>query len=434
MQKSSHQFQRILFAESLLKSLSEIKTSSVCRDVEFVMAKTHSEALNLASEDEFSLILIDAQATCCNPWELASAIHRSPASKFTPILFVSNQTLCEHTLNRCYESGSVDVLYAHLSPQVIQAKIEIFLELDKQRRLIKQQSNVMHATLTKLQHYARHDQLTQLFNREQVTNIIVRLMADSRRHHKRIALLFIDLDHFKHVNDSLGHDMGDMLLKSVADRLKSVVRESDFVARLGGDEFAVVLNDISRAGDAGEVAQKILEKVVAAHRIARHEVLVSCSIGIAVYDNGPKSANDLIKSADCAMYLAKKKGRNQYAYFSPELERQASRKIKIAQDLENAIKNNELSIAYQHLEKVILAKEQRDIKLHLANKWLANLLAGEFFSEGRQSHEEAIQFLSKELNGMVELVIDKGRIEPVSVTVPRLTALGVTRPNVERLA
>ena len=305
------------------------------------------ETLKLLDENDVSLIILDEFLPTLNGEELASIIHSKPENKFTPIMLLADCSDSESKLVKRYQSGVIDILHNPVNPEILRAKTRIFLELDFQRRLINEQSLELQETLKRLQHYVQHDQLTQLFNREQITNILVRLMANSRRTGKKISLLFLDLDHFKNVNDCLGHDIGDLLLKSVAERIRSVVRESDFVARLGGDEFAVLLTELDRPDAAGEVAHKLLQKIILPHHIRQHEVLVSCSVGIAHYDSGDCSAQQLLKSADAAMYLAKRKGRNQYAFFSESLEKQAQQRIKIANRLNYAIKNDELSIDYQ---------------------------------------------------------------------------------------
>lgn len=335
----------VLVADSTRCSYLESVLSHFAADV--TCCNTGEQALHLAEHYDFSLIYLDTMAPELSPYRLVSLIHSSLYNGASPIILMHPQLPDSSTQLRSYKAGAIDVIYPEIDPHILHAKARIFLEYDARRRVIQKQSSELNNAFKKLQHFATHDQLTKLFNREQITNILVRLMANARRSKKLIGIIFIDLDHFKTINDSLGHDVGDLLLLSVSERMKRIVREGDFISRMGGDEFAVILNGIQCAKDAGDIAQKMLEQLSLPQHIRQHEVHTSCSAGIALYDNHRLSAGDLLKSADAAMYLAKSKGRNQYAYFSQELERQASRKMHIVQGLNDAIERNELTIHYQ---------------------------------------------------------------------------------------
>ena len=339
--------QRILIADDVPSNLVLLEALISSEGVEVLKATSGQEAIDILSKVDVSLVLLDVIMPDIDGYEVAEVIRSTPRTKYVPIIFVTGSDKTDDNILKSYQSGVVDVLYKPLQPAVIIAKVKVFLELDQQRRLIKQQSEELETALKRLQHYAQHDQLTQLFNRDQITSILKRLMASSRRTKKQIGLFFLDLDHFKNVNDSLGHDIGDLLLKGAADRIKNAVRESDFVARLGGDEFSVILSNLDHPASASQVAQKILDTLALPHHINGHEILISCSIGIALHDGMSDSTTDLLKSADSAMYQAKRKGRNQFAYFSPELEQQAIKKMDISRGLHDAMENNELSIHYQ---------------------------------------------------------------------------------------
>lgn len=339
--------QKVLIVDDLASNrltLSEILHQD---QVQVIPASSGKEALKILSKQDVSLIITDVMMPEMDGYELASQIHSAPATRFTPIIFATGSECTEEELSKGYHSGVVDILYKPLKADILRAKVKIFLDLDKQRRLVREQSADLRDAIKRLQYYAQHDQLTQLLNREQLINVLTRLMANARRTNKLVGLLFIDLDHFKEVNDSLGHDAGDILLKSVAERIKNVVREGDFVARLGGDEFAVVLNGLSSPSDGGDVASKILEQLSLAHVIHNKQVYVSCSIGIALYDNHSRSASDLLKSADTAMYQAKRKGRNRYSFYSAELESQAQQKSDVARGLAKALHDNSFQLHFQ---------------------------------------------------------------------------------------
>jgi diguanylate cyclase (GGDEF)-like protein len=168
----------------------------------------------------------------------------------------------------------------------------------------------------RLEFMAHHDGLTQLPNRSMLQDRVRRAASVARRHGRRIALLFVDLDNFKSVNDTLGHSVGDQLLQVVALRLQGCVRQEDLLARLGGDEFCVLLENIDSPEDAGAVAQKLLDALAEPYRVSGQNLSVPASIGIACLPEDGTDMEELLKSADIAMYRAKAGGRNSYRYHS----------------------------------------------------------------------------------------------------------------------
>jgi diguanylate cyclase (GGDEF)-like protein/PAS domain S-box-containing protein len=172
------------------------------------------------------------------------------------------------------------------------------------------------ALALRMSHQAQHDFLTGLPNRLLLTDRLTQAIALSRRHGNKVALLFLDLDHFKPVNDSLGHAIGDKLLQSVAQRLTTCVRTSDTICRLGGDEFVVLLSEIEQVDAAIRCAEKLLAAVAVPHLIAGHEVHITLSIGISVCPDDGRDAETMLKNADTAMYHAKKMGRDNYQFFT----------------------------------------------------------------------------------------------------------------------
>jgi diguanylate cyclase (GGDEF)-like protein len=177
--------------------------------------------------------------------------------------------------------------------------------------------------IAKMSHLAQHDFLTDLPNPVLLDDRIAQAIALARRHDKQFAVMFMDLDRFKEINDSLGHDTGDKLLQSVALRLKACVRGSDSVSRKGGDEFVVLLSEIAHAQHAVRSVEKIIAAVTATHLIAGRELRVTASIGISIYPLDGKDAQTLLKAADAAMYQAKAGGRNQYRFCRQESKRGA---------------------------------------------------------------------------------------------------------------
>lgn len=194
---------------------------------------------------------------------------------------------------------------------------------------------------------AQHDFLTDLPNRVLLSDRLTQAIALARRHGHRLAVLFLDLDQFKHVNDSLGHAIGDLLLQSVARRLVACVRDSDTVSRQGGDEFVVLLSEIDCADDAAVTARQINAALVAPHDIAHHQLHVTTTIGISIYpDDGP-NAETLIKNADTAMYHCKERGRNSYQSFDQSMNAQAIERHSIEGGLRRALDRGEFVLHYQ---------------------------------------------------------------------------------------
>lgn len=174
-----------------------------------------------------------------------------------------------------------------------------------------------------ISHLAQHDFLTDLPNRILLNDRLTQAISFARRHGNQLAVLFLDLDRFKHVNDSLGHVIGDKLLQSVAGRLVTCVRSSDTVSRLGGDEFVVLLSDVEHADAAAATARKLITALAAPHDVAHHDLHVSASIGVSIYPDDGHDAETLLKCADTAMYHAKEGGRNNYQFFKADMNARA---------------------------------------------------------------------------------------------------------------
>jgi diguanylate cyclase (GGDEF)-like protein len=175
------------------------------------------------------------------------------------------------------------------------------------------------AMTQRMLHLAQHDVLTGLPNRALLTERLVQAIGQARRRRKQVALLFLDLDYFKDINDSLGHLIGDQLLKSVAERLVSCVRTTDTVSRQGGDEFVILLSEIENPGDAANVAEKLRSAFASPHIVDGHELLVTLSLGVSVYPDDGTVPEVLMQNADTAMYQAKENGRNNYLFFKTEM-------------------------------------------------------------------------------------------------------------------
>ena len=212
----------------------------------------------------------------------------------------------------------------------------VFRDVSETRALVQQMA-----------YSAQHDFLTGLPNRMLFNDRVGQAIAFSARHRNKIAVLFLDLDGFKHINDSLGHPIGDKLLQSVTQRLVDCVRGSDTVSRQGGDEFVVLLSEVKHLEDAAITARRMLQAVAQVHSIDLHDLHVTASIGISVYPDDGVDAETLVKNADTAMYQAKEKGRQGYQFFKPAMNARAVERQSIEEDLRRALKREEFCVLYQ---------------------------------------------------------------------------------------
>lgn len=196
-------------------------------------------------------------------------------------------------------------------------------------------------------HSTQHDLLTGLPNRVLLNDRLSQAIALALRHGRKVAVLVFDLDGFKHINDSLGHPIGDKLLQSVAKRLVDSVRGSDTVSRQGGDEFVVLLSEVAQSEDAAITARRMLHAVTEAHTIDQHDLHITTSIGVSVYPDDGLDVETLIKNADTAMYQAKENGRQSYQFFKPAMNVRAVERQSIEEGLRRALEQQEFSLQYQ---------------------------------------------------------------------------------------
>jgi diguanylate cyclase (GGDEF)-like protein len=217
----------------------------------------------------------------------------------------------------------------------------------RSHRLLQAQLKKARTTEAQARHLAQHDALTQLPNRTLFQDRLEQSIAETLHSKQQLALLFLDLDRFKEINDSFGHDVGDAELIRVANILRGSLRLADTALRIGGDEFAIIQTHIMHADEAALLAQRILNAIAKPHKVREHEIQNSISIGIALFPSDASTSEQLLKNADLAMYHAKHEGRNNYQLYMPDINTRAHSRMALATDLQRALETGALHLQFQ---------------------------------------------------------------------------------------
>ena len=257
---------------------------------------------NLHRDNHYDLILLDLQMPGMDGFEVMECLKETETDGYVPVLVITAQPA--HNL-RALDSGAKDFISKPFDLREAKTRIHNMLEV----RLLYKQLELNNRELESL---AMHDELTGLPNRRLLMDRLALAIVHARRNKCAMAVMYLDLDGFKQINDISGHDAGDALLSMVATRLVSAVRQEDTVARLGGDEFAVVLWDLKHDNDASQLAAKIIQAVSLPYSIQGSDLIVTISVGVSIYPAHGDNADSLMKSADLALYEAKCSGKNAY--------------------------------------------------------------------------------------------------------------------------
>jgi diguanylate cyclase (GGDEF)-like protein/PAS domain S-box-containing protein len=233
-----------------------------------------------------------------------------------------------------------------------EADARVTAALQSLERAVADRTAELEEAKARAQHLADHDALTGLPNRRLLEDRLTQALAMSQRNREHTAVMFVDLDRFKAINDSLGHAVGDALLKEVSQRLVAQLRTGDTICRIGGDEFVLVLPQIKRTSDVAQVAHKVIEQLSLPVMAEERELVVTPSIGIAVFPDDGRDAETLIRNADAAMYHAKEAGRANYQFFTEQMNQAASRRLGLESDLRRALSKGELRVHYQRIADV----------------------------------------------------------------------------------
>jgi diguanylate cyclase (GGDEF)-like protein len=306
---------------------------------EIITVTNGQEAIEVFKRRRPDLVIMDVVMEGMDGFECARTMRSIRRDDWIPIIFLSN-SVDDSSLAKGIDAGGDDYLAKPFSKITLIAKIKAMQRISDMRQKL-------YRTTQKLEVFSATDALTGIYNRFQFDKSIVEKLSMANRYHRQLALLFIDLDNFKIINDTFGHHVGDLLLKEVATRLKSCLRTEDFLARVGGDEFAVILSDIDNPLIAGVIAQKILDSLTPDYHLDENKIRTSASIGIALYPSSETTQMTLIQNADVAMYHAKELGRNSYQYYSANLNEKYKQHIHLEQALQFALEKNQFYLKYQ---------------------------------------------------------------------------------------
>jgi diguanylate cyclase len=313
-------------------------------------ASDGADALRRFRADAGDLVMLDVDMPGMTGYDVCAALRRE-AGELLPIVMVTGMDDVA-SVDAAYRAGATDFIAKPISWALIGHRVRYLLRAYQIARNLE-------AAEGRIRRLAYFDSLTGLPNREHFRHRLAGALEIAKRHEQALALLCIDLDNFKRINDTLGHGVGDELLRTVASRLREVLRASDAVgrpgaegadenlSRLGGDEFMVLLSQISAPDQTAIVAQRIVRTIMQPMRLTQHEVLVTPSIGIAVYPADGSDYETLVRNADLAMYFAKRRGPGTYALFTATMSAGALKRLTVEGKLREAIAKNELSLQFQ---------------------------------------------------------------------------------------
>jgi len=318
--------------------LREMLNEPATQHIRLTHVKCMAEAERYLADHRVDIILLDLGLPDAE--ELEGLERAQAAAPHIPVVVLTGRD-DESLASQALHAGAQDYLIkGQLDSRALLRALRYAIE----RNTMEEAASAMALAMT---HSAQHDFLTGLPNRMLLNDRISQAIALAPRYNRQVAVLFLDIDGFKHINDSLGHPFGDKLLKSIASRIVSCVRASDTVSRQGGDEFVVLLTEAEQAEGVSATATRILQSVSETHSISKHDLHVTTSIGVSMYPGDGLNAETLIKNADTAMYQAKENGRHSYRFFKPAMNVQAVERQSIEEDLRRALDRQEFSLHYQ---------------------------------------------------------------------------------------
>jgi diguanylate cyclase (GGDEF)-like protein len=354
--------------ELLLRNVPPVNDKTSCMEVlELFHLDNKAIAFPIVNEDEIPVGII----TRSEITELFSRLYAKELRGKDPISTIMNDSPVVVDRKSSIEDVANIVVNAgmqHMVSGFIITANKCYFGMSNGHDLLSEVTTRKQKHLFNLAHF---DQLTGLPNRTLLLDRVNQAIAVSNRLSRGISLLFIDLDHFKNINDTLGHSIGDLMLQQVAQRFSTCIRKGDTVARLGGDEFVVLLEDLS--AELGEavmqteiVAEKISSTLSQSFRLLDHEYSITSSIGFTIFDHKQESAFDLLKQADIAMYQSKKMGRNTLSFFDPKFQDKITARATLKDELQKAIQDQQFQLYYQ----IQVDKAQRPLGAEVLIRWI----------------------------------------------------------------
>ena len=330
---------RILVADSNKRSLNKLDQSLKTLGHEVVLAKNSDETLKLFFKTHFDLVIIDEELKSMSWFECAKKLHETVSTDFIPIIIIIT-SYTDEVIAIGIDAGIHEYIIKPFNTMTLISKI-------KSIQLISDLQKKLHESSRQLNLLSTKDLIKGIHNREEFNHAIKDKIEEARTCNKKLALLIINIDNFKKINNYLGHHVGDFILKEFSMKLKTCLQRDDYIARLGGDEFAIIIN-LSTLADAEKAAKKII-KNLSTHEfnINDDKIHISCTIGISSNCTSESSAELLIKHAEIAMHYAKELGRNNYQHYSPKIKLKHSDRFFLENALRFAIENNELYMCYQ---------------------------------------------------------------------------------------
>lgn len=338
---------KILIVDDYHANIVSLKTILKKVDAELISAESGNEALIKAVEEDITLILLDVNMPQMDGFEVASFLKEDEKTKHIPIIFVTAMDRSDKNNTKGYSVGAVDFIYKPIDPFILLSKIEVFLDLWHLRIGLEREIKIVKKKEEEITFLSGHDMLTGLYNRREFHKRLNSEISHAKRTHEKLALLFLDLDGFKKVNDSLGHDAGDFLLRNLSKSFKKEIRDSDILARYGGDEFVVLLTDIASEKSIINRLENLIDIASKDYEYNTHNIQISTSIGVAIYPEHASSDTELLSCADTAMYLSKEEGKNCFRFYNQNLNDKLKRHLLLDKHLQTALQDDEFELYFQ---------------------------------------------------------------------------------------
>jgi diguanylate cyclase (GGDEF)-like protein len=333
---------RLLALEAVLAPLNQ----------EVVRATSGQEALRQLLSREFAVVLLDVRMPGMDGYETAEFIRQRPQSAHTPIIFITSYGPSETDVAGGYSLGAVDYLFPPMVPEIVRSKVSVFVDLYGKTEEVRQQAAHLRRAQEELTHLALHDALTGLPNRTLFVDRLQHALLRRESGASSVAVLFLDLDRFKVVNDSLGHAAGDRVLVCLADRLREALRPSDTVARFGGDEFIILCEGVTGEREVTCIAERVAAALCVPFDLDGAHVVLTVSTGIAISTGAQDRPETLIRNADAAMYRAKERGGARWLLFDDAIHRRAVERLEMEGALREAVERGDFRLRYHPLVDV----------------------------------------------------------------------------------